>query len=816
MINVSNDIKKDKEQEESSVYSDACSNSLEIQTLNKKEIKERKNNFDYNNNNKIDQKSNNNYKRNNYKSHTNKNAYRCDNTSNNNINNGNNITSSFSISDTSFNNRRGSSYSINSTKSSLFTKNINFKKIKIDIPKKGYLNNRYIINNKQLLTPIEEKDKGSPSILSCENKKQMKNINLDDKGLIFTKQSLDPVAKKFIFSPDLKKEINEIKEIKETKNDNNEKGSNNSNNSKDSKNSKSYLKKKLFQKPCDNNSENEDNEDNDNNINLDDIMINEFNFKTNSKEKNIYINRHKNKYFTEINRKYSCSNPLFNNEFNNYRNNYSFYSFCGRRKSPSLNSTLNIKRALKFDKITNISGIDINNIKQDEIDLDFLKKKLRTIPAKIHKISNERNRYIRNLIEIQNFFIEDSPIWIMKMSHNYEHLATGSKSGSIKIFNLLGYNSEELELIYNKNNVIKYFRLISEKPILQLNKHTKDIVDLSWSPFNFNLLLSASLDHYVILWDVSKNDNNIIKKFDHKDIITCISFSPTNPNVFITGCFDRFIRIFTIDDSIIFNDNNNNESSFDNYNIFSKNRNINILNDSKSTFNVKNNIKNKINTINSNIDDNNLDDQKFNLPNYFNIDEIITSVAFFPEGNKIAIGTHNGKILVYNIFPKVSYAYSFVCRNRLGKYSGGKKVSSIIFTDRNKALITTADSRIRYISMIDGKLLCKYKGHNNLNSMIRGSPDLCNDYIISGSENNFCYIWSLFNRENKEIKNYRYEYFRSFSRENIYCSLILPEFCYVNYIKKIYKYTTKINIFSVIVNATDNGRLQVLLNAEEN
>ena len=799
---IENENQNDKE--ESSVYSDACSNSLEIQFANKKEkkIKDSKNNIkndekvEGNKNEIINLDNQYNYKINNYNHKNNNCSYQYE-TYNINTN------SSFSISDYSFNNRRGSGNSINSTKSSLFTKNIkNLKKIKIDIPKKGYLNNRYIVNNKKLLTPIEEKDKGtygySPSILSCENKIQNKNVNFEDKGFNFMRQTVDPKTKKFLFSPEIQKKINNIKEIK---NDNKRKGTINSSNK-----SISNLKKKLFNKKYFTDSGDEDNNNDDNNINLEDIEINEFNYKTQSKEKNGARN------LTECNLKYSSSNQLgFNNDINNKNN----YSFMGLKKSPSLSSTLNIKKALKFERITDISTIDINNIKLDEIDLNFLKTKLRTIPARMHKIPNERNRYIKTLIEVQNFFIEDTSIWVMKLSHNYEYLATGSKNGSIKIFNLLGYNSEEIELIYNKNNIINYFKLISEKPLLQLKKHTKDIIDLSWSPFNYELLLSASLDHYVILWDISKKENNIIKKFDHSDVITSISFSPTHPNIFISGCFDRFIRIFTINDSIIYNSNNNNIENDEkiNNNYFIRRKSKSFLNDSKSTIIVNNNINNKNIKINNN---NNLENQKSNLPNYFNIDEIITSVAFFPEGNKIAIGTHKGKILVYFIFPKISYAYSFVCRNRLGKFSGGKKISSIDFTDRNKALITTADSRIRYVSMIDGKIICKYKGHNNLNSMIRCSPDLCNDFLISGSENNFCYIWSMFNNENKAIKNYRYEYFKPFARENVYCSLIIPEFCYTNYIKKIYKYTTKINIISVIINATDNGRLEVLLNVEEN
>ena len=118
--------------------------------------------------------------------------------------------------------------------------------------------------------------------------------------------------------------------------------------------------------------------------------------------------------------------------------------------------------------------------------------------------------------------------------------------------------------------------------------------------------------------------------------------------------------------------------------------------------------------------------------------------------------------------------------------------------------------------MDTGKIIHKYKGHQNLNSMIKSSTDLINDVVISGSEDNFCYIWDLFDNKDSKVKNYKYEYFKPFSRENIYCSLIAPEICYTNYIKKIYKLTNKLNIISVIINATDNGRLEVLLNVEEN
>ena len=95
---------------------------------------------------------------------------------------------------------------------------------------------------------------------------------------------------------------------------------------------------------------------------------------------------------------------------------------------------------------------------------------------------------------------------------------------------------------------------------------------------------------------------------------------------------------------------------------------------------------------------------------YFNIEEKVTSVNFFPSGDLISIGTHNGKIIIYDLIPKISYNCSFTVRNKLGINSSGKKVTNIEFVNRNSALITTSDSRIRYVNMTNGKLIYKYKG----------------------------------------------------------------------------------------------------------
>ena len=713
------------ENEEASIYSDACSNSLEIAQLIEKEQEKTENNKIEKNKNEI------------------KTIIQND-------------SSLISMNDIHSQNRKGSMMSFNSTNSTSYIKKNckNLPKLKVNIPNIYPLNNKYATNNAQILTPIEEKGRGTDGlnlqVFSAENKKQ-KTI-FDQKDFFNIRQSLESKNNNFIFSPNI----------------------NNNQNYFTFKSNINLNTKTAFQKNKDNDIIDPDN----NNISISSLINKKRkSYKKNSKEK---LNK----------------------------TNSSFKLIPGEnilQKRPSINSTLDIRNFFTFDKVKKISETEFREIKKDEIDLDFLKEKFRTIPVKTNKKS-DGNRYIKNLIEVQNFYVEKSPIWVMKLSKNYEYLALGTKTGFIKIFSIYNYNSDDYDFIYTKKNISNYFKLFSENPFLVLKKHTKDITDLSWSPFNFELLLSSSVDNYVILWDISKTKgDNIIKKFNHNEIISCLSFSPVDPNIFVTGCFDRFIRFFKIDDSIINQEENN---DIDNTNI--------KLNDSKSTINVNFNNFGNLNKFTGN---NNITNNKFDLFNYFNINEIVTAIEFFPDGSKIAVGTHNSKVLVYNIFPKISYGYCFFCRNRLGKFSSGKKITAIHFIDKLRALITTADSRVRLISMNNGKIIHKYKGNRNLDSMIKSSSDLINDVLICGSEDNFCYIWDIwdiFNNDEKNVKNYKYEYFKPFAKENIYCSLIAPEICYTNYIKKIYELTNKMNIISVIINATDNGRLEVLLNVEEN
>ena len=506
---------------------------------------------------------------------------------------------------------------------------------------------------------------------------------------------------------------------------------------------------------------------------------------------NTNINEEKNSLYTSID---SFSNSIVINKkkkdkkininFNNTRNSeISIETNPNKIILNSISESLlhnnkNFVKKLNLGSFQNNSSLMINTIKfeniaEDILTVDDLKMKynLRDIPVKRKEGFLYKNKYIYSLIELQIFNFGDCPIWVMKISHHGKYLAAGNKAGKIRIYELMGYDYDNYETSYNNKTIMNYLYLVNEKPIKELS-HKKDITDLCWSPFKYNLLLSSSVDNDVILWDVSKNKNCLIQKYKHDDYVTCVQFSPTDENIFITGCFDKYIRIYKINDD------------------------------------------NKVNKKNKNMKD--ISRTITDSFGFFNIADKITSLSFYPDGSQIAIGTINGKIHVYDLLSnKGRYNHNFNCRNRVGKNSLGKKVTSINFINKKNAIISTCDSCVRLVSMDEGKNLSKYKGYVNENGMIRTDIDLSNDIIIAGSEDGYCYSWKMLAEDTVYLKNYNYECFKPFERDVVECCIIVNEECFTNYMKKVLRFTNKINILSIIINSTDNGKIEVLLNINE-
>ena len=569
----------------------------------------------------------------------------------------------------------------------------------------------------------------------------------------------------------------------------------------------------------------------DNNVDEDNSNINiNLNINSINKEKNNVINKQYKRFNTDIDKikkkssfgkfNYDRANTNTSNigSQNSRKKNHTYFDLknilkkaviLNGKKGKNIKSSLfrnnnddsflsnkfNDSRNSLFNNPYQINNIRFNNIKIDDLSTHHLKKHLRVINVESEN-KNKNNNFFNTLIELQNFYIDDSSVWVVKISEDGKYLAGGCKSGKIKIYEVIGYNYSKFKTNYEKKNILEYLNFINETPYKTLERHKSDIIDLSWSPFYPNLLLSASFDRFVYLWDINQEENNcLLDQYEHSDIVTSVSFNPNIRNMFISGGLDSYVRIWKFD-------------YYDNI--------INTFDDNYNNINSENNQKN--NSFEKNEETNAYLEQENQLDkdSYFNIDHKITSLSYFPDGSKICVGTEKGRIYVYNTFPKINYNNNFFCSNKkFGIFHGGKKVTNIQFIDKLHAIISTSDSYIRLVDMHAGRILYNYKGYVNKNSMTRSYTDLSDNVIIVGSEDGYCYLWNLFDTSNKKNKNKNYERYKPFSKEIIECSIIANEKCYVNYMQKFLKLTNKVLITSIIINGTSKGRLEILLNIKE-
>ena len=104
----------------------------------------------------------------------------------------------------------------------------------------------------------------------------------------------------------------------------------------------------------------------------------------------------------------------------------------------------------------------------------------------------------------------------------------------------------------------------------------------------------------------------------------------------------------------------------------------------------------------------------------------------------------NGDVAIYDATGEKLTLLKVVtsCKNKRGRFSNGRKVTSIDFLSANVAMVTTNDSRIRFIEAKNGKQVYKIKGHKNENFPIKASLSGDKAQVICGSEDGCLYLWS--------------------------------------------------------------------------
>ena len=139
--------------------------------------------------------------------------------------------------------------------------------------------------------------------------------------------------------------------------------------------------------------------------------------------------------------------------------------------------------------------------------------------------------------------------------------------------------------------------------------------------------------------------------------------------------------------------------------------------------------------------------------------DLITAVAFTPDGKTAIAGCLNGQCVFYDT-EGLKYQTQIHVRSAHGKNAKGSKITGIQAVnyppeDLNaevKLLITSNDSRVRVYNLRDKGLELKLKGNENSCSQIHATFSDDAQYIICGSEDRKVYIWSTGQPETERDK----------------------------------------------------------------
>ena len=193
------------------------------------------------------------------------------------------------------------------------------------------------------------------------------------------------------------------------------------------------------------------------------------------------------------------------------------------------------------------------------------------------------------------------------------------------------------------------------------------------------------MDKTVRLWHTSRAE--CLCCFKHKDFVTSIQFHPRDDRFFLAGSMDSKLRLWSIPDK--------------------------------------------------------------NVAFWSQLNDIITSVAFSPDGKVAMAGCLTGQCLFFET-EGLKYQTQMLVRSAHGRNAKGSKVTCIQAfnyppndpTGEVKLVVTTNDSRVRVYNLRDKGLELKLKGNENTSSQIRATISDDAKYVICGSEDKKVYIWS--------------------------------------------------------------------------
>jgi WD40 repeat protein len=241
--------------------------------------------------------------------------------------------------------------------------------------------------------------------------------------------------------------------------------------------------------------------------------------------------------------------------------------------------------------------------------------------------------------------------------------------------------------------------------------HEAQVVDLAWS--STSLLLSAGMDGYLRLWHASRQE--CLHKFQHPDCVTAVAFHPTDDAVFLSGCFDRKLRLWSLESG-----------------------RVSVWQTTAS---------------------------------------MVTAGAFSPDGRYAIAGLYSGTVVLFSTSEGLRFHRAIECRrtSALPAFvsplappssapagSGpGRKVTGLAFTPAGRHVaVTTNDSRVRLLSLDTCTLVYSYGGAVVDSLQIAASFDPSGARLVCGSEDGRVVLWRTRNDQHHPALNPRFTWER--------------------------------------------------------
>ncbi|CAL8119089.1 unnamed protein product [Orchesella dallaii] len=336
------------------------------------------------------------------------------------------------------------------------------------------------------------------------------------------------------------------------------------------------------------------------------------------------------------------------------------------------------------------------------------------------------------------------PVWCMKFSNCGRLLATSGQDRAIRIWVLkdhLSYfqdmrskntsdkvsptPSQESIVSQHSHHSVEEMMQASEnsdprapfvpRPLCVYSGHTADLLDIAWSKSFF--LLSSSMDRTVRLWHISRRE--CLCCFQHIDFVTAIAFHPRDDRYFLSGSLDGKLRLWNIPD-----------------------KKVALWNEVTGQ------------------------------------NKLITAANFCQNGKFAVVGTYDGRCMFFHT-EQLKYHTQIIVHKGKKRLSGRKITGIEPMPGEDKILVTSNDSRIRLYDLRDLSLTCKYKGYVNTSSQIKGTFSHDGKYVVSGSENQFVYIWKTYHDYSKfsSARRDRNGYWEGIKAHNVVvtCAVFAPD-----------------------------------------